>query len=414
MTTPAPRANAICDATDVNKCLVIESDGSINVNGSFSATLAGFTPNGNVANLSVTTSSANVALPAGLVVAVLNSGATDASIKLSVGAGSAATTDFVLKSGATVGLTVGSNTFINAITASSTTTLSMAGGTGLVSGYGGGSSGGAGSAVTAVGTVDHDASASGVDPLLGGGYASAAAPTSVSADGDAVNAWYLRNGAQATVITAAGALVGGDATNGLDVDVTRLPALVAGSAVVGKVGIDQTTPGTTNAVYVSGSVGVAQAAAISGITLSPIGAESLSTTPTRTTAQVDIPLMNLAGSLCVQPYGLPDKYFSGLTASMTGTTSTAVTGAGAVASMFNYITQLTVGNSDATVGTFVDLQDGNGGTVFYTVPAAALYGGVSITFNPPLKQPTANTALYAVCKTTSAEVIVSVNGYRGV
>lgn len=40
----------------------------------------------------------------------------------------------------------------------------------------------------------------------------------------------------------------GDTTNGLDVDVTRLPALVAGTAVVGKVGIDQTTPGTTNLV----------------------------------------------------------------------------------------------------------------------------------------------------------------------
>lgn len=40
----------------------------------------------------------------------------------------------------------------------------------------------------------------------------------------------------------------GDATNGLDVDVTRMAALVAGSAIIGKVGIDQTTPGTTNAV----------------------------------------------------------------------------------------------------------------------------------------------------------------------
>lgn len=40
----------------------------------------------------------------------------------------------------------------------------------------------------------------------------------------------------------------GDAANGADVDVTRLPALVAGSAIIGKVSIDQTTPGTTNAV----------------------------------------------------------------------------------------------------------------------------------------------------------------------
>ena len=67
-----------------------------------------------------------------------------------------------------------------------------------------------------------------------GGYAKAAAPTAVSADGDAVNAWHLLNGAQATVLTAAGALIGGDATNGLQVDVTRLPALVAGSAAIGK------------------------------------------------------------------------------------------------------------------------------------------------------------------------------------
>lgn len=71
--------------------------------------------------------------------------------------------------------------------------------------------------------IAHDASASGIAPLLIGGYANAAAPTSVSADLDAVNAWFLRNGAQAMVLTAAGALIGGDATNGLDVDVTRVP-----------------------------------------------------------------------------------------------------------------------------------------------------------------------------------------------
>lgn len=101
-----------------------------------------------------------------------------------------------------------------------------------------------------LGNTAHDGASPG-NPLLIGGYAKAAAPTDVSADGDAVNAWFLRNGAQATVITAAGALVGGDAANGLDVDVTRLPALVAGSALIGKVGIDQTTPGTTNAVAVT-------------------------------------------------------------------------------------------------------------------------------------------------------------------
>lgn len=76
------------------------------------------------------------------------------------------------------------------------------------------------------GAVAHDGAATGGSeryPLLMGGYASQAAPSNVSADGDAVRAWHLRNGAQAVVLTAAGALIGGDATNGLDVDVNRTP-----------------------------------------------------------------------------------------------------------------------------------------------------------------------------------------------
>jgi hypothetical protein len=84
------------------------------------------------------------------------------------------------------------------------------------------------------GKAAHDAAVTG-NPLLAGGFASAAAPTAVSADGDVVRAWYLRNGAAATALTASGALVGGDAANGLDVDVTRLPAIPAGTNLIGQV-----------------------------------------------------------------------------------------------------------------------------------------------------------------------------------
>ena len=87
-----------------------------------------------------------------------------------------------------------------------------------------------------VGDVAHDAAIAG-NPVTIGGVASAAAPAAVSLDQDAVRAWFLLNGAQATVVTAAGALIGGDAANGLDVDVTRLPALVAGSANIGDVDV---------------------------------------------------------------------------------------------------------------------------------------------------------------------------------
>jgi hypothetical protein len=111
-----------------------------------------------------------------------------------------------------------------------------------------------------VGDAAHDAAAAG-NPVLEGGYASAAAPTDVSADGDVVRAWMLRNGARAVVLTAAGALIAGDASNGLDVDVTRLPALAAGTNAIGKLaansGVDigdvdvtslPATPAGTNAI----------------------------------------------------------------------------------------------------------------------------------------------------------------------
>lgn len=73
----------------------------------------------------------------------------------------------------------------------------------------------------------HDAVDAGTAPVKIGGYAKASAPADVSADADRVNAWFLRNGAQAVNLTAAGALIGGDATNGIDVDVTRVGGTVA-------------------------------------------------------------------------------------------------------------------------------------------------------------------------------------------
>jgi hypothetical protein len=63
--------------------------------------------------------------------------------------------------------------------------------------------------------------------VLVGGFASAAQPSPVNADGDVVRAWLLRNGAAVNQLSAAGALIGGDATNGLDVDVTRVPSFMA-------------------------------------------------------------------------------------------------------------------------------------------------------------------------------------------
>ena len=56
------------------------------------------------------------------------------------------------------------------------------------------------------GSVAHDAVGTGVNTFLQGGYASAAAPADVSADGDAVRSWYLRNGSQVIQPAFAGVL----------------------------------------------------------------------------------------------------------------------------------------------------------------------------------------------------------------
>jgi hypothetical protein len=119
------------------------------------------------------------------------------------------------------------------------------------------------------------------------------------------------------------------------------------------------------------------------------------------------------GHMLATPDALASNFVSGaITTAMTGTTSTSLIAAPA-AGLRNYITQITVSNSHATVGTDVVIQDGSGGTTLMTIPAAANYGGAAITFPVPLKQPTAATALYCANVTTGASTKVSASGYVG-
>lgn len=57
------------------------------------------------------------------------------------------------------------------------------------------------------GSVAHDGAAAAVNPVLVGGYASAAAPANVSTDGDSVREWHLLNGSLVSNIAAGGTLV---------------------------------------------------------------------------------------------------------------------------------------------------------------------------------------------------------------
>lgn len=122
---------------------------------------------------------------------------------------------------------------------------------------------------------------------------------------------------------------------------------------------------------------------------------------------------DLVGKQIVLPYANPENFVSGcISSAMTGTTSASLIAAPA-SGLRNYITQITVSNAHATVGTDIIIQDGSGGTTLYVIPAAAVYGGAVITFPTPLRQPTTATALYCANVTTGASTKVSASGYKG-
>jgi hypothetical protein len=101
---------------------------------------------------------------------------------------------------------------------------------------------------------------------------------------------------------------------------------------------------------------------------------------------------------------------SGYTAAIIDLTATDVIVAPGVG-LFNYITQILVTNSHATVGTLVTLQDDTGSPIYsgYAGPAG---GGFSVSLPTPIKMPSANTKLQAICGTTGANVYVSASGYK--
>lgn len=203
-------------------------------------------------------------------------------------------------------------------------------------------------------------------------------------------------------------------------------ALPAGAALLGKVGLDQTTPGTTNGVSIAqigGTTvvngGVAGSLAMGGtvatnvaITANPLnlGAQAVSSENTAVTTARQVQLIaDLVGKLIVLPYANPENFVSGR-ATATDTTSTSLVAVPA-AGLRNYITQITVWNASA-VSTYIKIQDGSGGTELYDIPAPA-GGGAILTFPTPLRQPTTATAIFFAANASANAVFVSASGYKG-
>ncbi len=134
-----------------------------------------------------------------------------------------------------------------------------------------------------------------------------------------------------------------------------------------------------------GAAAIGKLAANSGVDIGDVDVASLPALPAGT---------NNVGS--VAPYCQSASMVAGKTADITGTSDIAVIAAqGAGVSL--HITQITVSNSHASVGTWVNIKDGS--TTIYTVYAAPNGGGATITLPVPLKL-SANAALNAANETT--------------
>jgi hypothetical protein len=90
--------------------------------------------------------------------------------------------------------------------------------------------------------------------------------------------------------------------------------------------------------------------------------------------------------------------------------STALSVFGATASSRNYITDISITNS-STTNVYVDIRDGVGGAVLWTLSAPA-QGGNNKSFIVPLRQSTANTALAYDVSAAATTVFISLVGFK--
>ena len=137
-------------------------------------------------------------------------------------------------------------------------------------------------------------------------------------------------------------------------------------------------------------------------------------------AVLDAIAASVAGTATIQDGGNSITVDTGASlASLISTSQDNTDGAEAAATNFdaggagvhNYITSVTICNSHASTNGTVALRDGSAGTVIWQFPAPA-GGGATHNFNPPLRQPTANTALYFDPSAAISTISVSISGFQ--
>lgn len=416
----------------------------VEVENSITASLGGYQPSGNYSTpLSASTVSSAVALPSGspTTIAVYNTGTQAAYCKLVTSGGAATTSDDLVPGNSAVGFTVGANTSIACITSTGTTTINIGGGSGLLTGFGGGGSSGGGGSNGAAGPTgsavpsDGSYNALNVGGTLRGqtGVNPAGSVYDAQTDISSLNGTSL--GSPSNYGTApSGEVIGVNAniTNNASVSVSNVPTVNQGNTAasvawlmnmgaMGGTSISSscvqfygTAPGSSVAcpsvnAYVTGAVGLAQGSTTSGQTGSLImGATQQYVTPTiYTTAETNPFSLDLAGNVRETPQASSGK--------ISGNNSTAGTGTVSLVSLVSgerlYIQALSCSNSGGTA-TEVTLQDGSGGSTLWSIQVPA-GGGNNIASPAPLFWTTAGNALYFVSSASTSTLYCNASGYAG-
>ena len=349
LTTPytMPGFAAISVDPNGNQCIVV----------SVSASITGFTPNGNFATLTSAGTSGSVALPAGTTVAFQNTGTTTVSCTLGVGSAVATANEIQVPASSTVFVTPGSNTFGACIdqTGSTSNTIVLAGGSGLGTGFGGGGGGGGSSGAvfgpTAVGSANAN------PPVVIGGTVTGAAGQNV--EGVAVKP------ASTAPLATDFALVTVESPNSPVVSALNTASLCQGLS--------------------------AEQAAV-------------------TTANPQKIMCDLIGKLVTSPYANRELMARGAV-TLSGTSAGTILAASGSASLKEYVTDLTCTRNDAgTTAVSITLNDT--ATTVIDLPNNGGGGGYAHTFNVPLAF-AANVAATATSGTSITSIHCSATGFYG-
>lgn len=242
--------------------------------------------------------------------------------------------------------------------------------------------------------VAHDGVATSRDPHLIGGYASAAAPTDVSADGDAVRWWVLRSGAGVVQPTFAGVL----ATTGVGATGTGTQRVSSNVAIAGvePVAHDAVISGDAVPLTISGYAETAEDS-------------DGNTNANRVSADGDKVrlLADRNGALYVRngpPYRW--SYHENSSSALTDTTVHASCGTG----LYNYIESITFSTNSATAASLM-VEDSTTATILGPYYLEAVAGrGMSVVY-PGGKKQTNSATLISVTTTGAIAHGIDITGF---